>query len=110
ARARPTRYYLHAVRGANSASGDGRLGTDPPKREPPDRFVYDPADPVRTLGGRLCCGAQYLPGPQDQRPNESRADVLVYSTPPLVEDLEVIGFLTAEIHASTSAVDTDFTA
>jgi putative CocE/NonD family hydrolase len=110
ARARATRYYLHAVRGANSSAGDGRLGTDPPRQEPPDHFDYDPADPVRTLGGRLCCGAQYLPGPADQRPNESRPDVLVYSTPPLAEDLEVTGFLTAEIQAATSAVDTDFTA
>jgi len=110
ARARATRYYLHAVTGANSAAGDGRLATTPPKREPPDRFDYDPGDPVRTLGGRLCCGAAYLPGPADQRPNESRKDVLVYSTPPLDKDLEVTGFVTAEIQAASSAPDTDFTA
>ena len=110
ARARATRYYLHAAKGANSASGDGLLSTAPPRKEPPDRFEYDPADPVRTLGGRLCCGAAYQPGPADQRPNESRRDVLVYSTPPLEKDLEVTGFLTAEIQAATSAADTDFTA
>jgi len=110
ARARATRYYLHAATGANSAAGDGRLDTDLPKKEPPDRFDYDPNDPVRTLGGRLCCGAAYLPGPTDQRPSESRRDVLVYSTPPLESDLEVTGFITAEIQAASSAVDTDFTA
>ena len=110
ARAKSTRYYLHAAKGANSAAGDGRLGTDPPKKEPPDQFDYDPADPVRTLGGRLCCGTGYQPGPADQRPNEGRADVLVYSTPPLAKDLEVTGFITAEIQAASSAVDTDFTA
>jgi len=110
ARARATRYYLHAARGANAAAGDGRLGTDPPKTEGPDHYEYDPADPVGTLGGRLCCGAAYLPGPADQRPNESRRDVLVYSTPPLDKDLEVTGFITAEIQAASSAVDTDFTA
>jgi uncharacterized protein len=110
ARARATRYYLHAAKGANSVSGDGRLGTDPPRKEAPDHFEYDAADPVRTLGGRLCCGAAYQPGPFDQRPNESRKDVLVYSTPPLEKDLEVTGFITAEIQAATSAADTDFTA
>jgi hypothetical protein len=101
ARARSTRYYL---RSAN------RLSTESPRSEAPDGFDYDPADPVRTLGGRLCCGAAHLPGPADQRPNEARADVLVYSTPPLEKDLEVTGFITAEIHAATSAADTDFTA
>jgi uncharacterized protein len=110
ARARATRYYLHSAKGANSVSGDGLLSTKPPKKEPPDRFEYDPADPVRTLGGRLCCGAAYPPGPFDQSSNQSRPDVLVYSTPPLERDLEVTGFITAEIQAATSAPDTDFTA
>src|SRR5262249_33945719 len=110
ARAKATRYYLHAAKGANSAAGDGRLGTDPPKKEAPDQYDYDPVDPVRTLGGRLCGGDAYQPGPADQRPNEGRADVLVYSTPPLANDLEVTGFITAEIQAASSAVDTDFTA
>jgi putative CocE/NonD family hydrolase len=110
ARARATRYYLHSAKGANSGAGDGRLGLDPPRQEPPDRFEYDPARPVRTLGGRLCCGPAHLPGPADQRANESRSDVLVYSTPPLDKEIEVTGFVTAEIQAASSAVDTDFTA
>jgi hypothetical protein len=110
ARARSVRYYLHSVKGARTAAGDGVLSAVPPRREPADRFTYDPADPVRTLGGRLCCGAAYQPGPFDQRPNESRRDVLVYSTPSLEKDLEVTGFITAEIQAATSAADTDFTA
>jgi hypothetical protein len=101
ARARSTRYYLRSARG---------LSTESPRGETPDHFDYDPADPVPTLGGRLCCGAANRPGPADQRPNESRADVLVYSTPPLERDVEVTGFVTAEIYASTSAADTDFTA
>ncbi len=109
ARAVPTRYYLHATRGANSASGDGALSTAPPKQERADEFEYDPASPVRTLGGRLCCGG-LDPGPFDQRPNESRSDVLVFSTPPLEQDLEVTGFVTMELYAATSAADTDFTA
>jgi putative CocE/NonD family hydrolase len=109
ARTSYTRYYLHATKGAASAGGDGTLSTAPPKAERPDTFEYDPASPVRTIGGRLCCGG-LAPGPFDQAPNESRADVLVYSTPPLTEDVEVTGPVSLELHAATSAADTDFTA
>ncbi len=110
ARTRYTRYYLHSQRGANGAAGDGRLSIIAPARERPDQFEYDPKNPVPTIGGRLCCGTALPPGPFDQRPNETRPDVLVFSTPPLEKDLEVTGFVTVELYASTSAADTDFTA
>jgi uncharacterized protein len=110
ARTAYTKYYLHSGKGANTAAGDGALSTVAPKSEKPDAFEYDPANPVPTIGGRLCCGAGLPPGPSDQRPNEGRSDVLVYSTPPLEQDVEVTGFITAEVYASTSAADTDFTA
>lgn len=109
ARTAYTKYYLHAEKGANSASGDGAISTAMPRGGKPDVFEYDPANPVPTIGGRLCCGG-LPPGPADQRPNESRSDVLVYSTPPLQRDVEVTGFITAELYAATSARDTDFTA
>jgi len=110
ARARPTRYYLRSAQAPDSGAGDGLLSLEPPGNEPPARFEYDPASPVPTIGGRLCCGDVLPPGPHDQRPNESRQDVLVFSTPPLEEDVEVTGFVTLELHAGSSAVDTDFTA
>ncbi|HET6854231.1 MAG TPA: CocE/NonD family hydrolase [Pyrinomonadaceae bacterium] len=110
ARTTYTKYYLHSSKGANSVSGDGVLSVTPPASETRDEFDYDPQNPVRTISGRLCCGPAIPPGPADQRPNESRSDVLVYSTPPLAEDTEVTGFITLELYASTSAVDTDFTA
>ncbi|MGH9735308.1 MAG: CocE/NonD family hydrolase [Candidatus Acidiferrales bacterium] len=75
-----------------------------------DRFVYDPADPVPTIGGPLCCGA--LPtgiGPEDQRPAEDRSDVLVYSTAAFTKDTEVTGPVSVDLYVSSSAVDTDFT-
>src|SRR5215216_6656943 len=78
--------------------------------EKADQFDYDPQNPVPTIGGRLCCGQAIPPGPADQRSNESRADVLVFSTPRLTGDMEVTGFISLELYASTSAVDTDFTA
>ncbi len=110
ARTEYTKYYLHSGKGANTTAGDGALSMATPKSENPDAFEYDPANPVPTIGGRLCCGAGLPPGPSDQRPNEGRSDVLVYSTPPLEQDVEVTGFITAEVYASTSAADTDFTA
>jgi putative CocE/NonD family hydrolase len=110
ARTRYTRYFLHSARGANGPSGDGTLSTEAPKEERPESFSYDPANPVPTIGGRLCCGQALPPGPFDQRPNESRPDVLVFSTPPLEADTEVTGFITVELYAATSAPDTDFTA
>jgi putative CocE/NonD family hydrolase len=109
-RARNTTYYLHSVKGANTLNGDGTLSLAPPAAERKDEFDYDPKNPVPTIGGRLCCGQALPPGPADQRPNESRADVLVFSTPPLLEDIEVTGFISLELYAATSAVDTDFTA
>jgi uncharacterized protein len=106
-----TRYYLHSGGSANSLRGDGGLFLTPPKKEASDKFTYDPANPVPTIGGSLCCDAvHYEPGPRDQRAAENRNDVLVYSTKPLAEDMEVTGPVTLELWASSSAVDTDFTA
>src|SRR5207253_1799142 len=81
------------------------------RKETPDKFTYDPANAVPTVGGSLCCdAAHYEPGPRDQRTIENRNDVLVYSTKPLAEDMEVTGPVTLELWAKSSAVDTDFTA
>jgi putative CocE/NonD family hydrolase len=112
-RAKETRYYLHSAGKANSASGDGFLflGVMEFRAERRDSYVYDPANPVPTVGGPLCCDAAHLaPGPRDQKEVEARPDVLVYSTPPLDRDTEVTGPVTLDLYASSSAVDTDFTA
>jgi putative CocE/NonD family hydrolase len=101
-------YYLHSGGRANSLAGDGRLSTEPPATdEPPDRFIYDPADPVPTLGGTPEGSRS---GAADQRPAESRGDVLCYTTPALTEDLELTGPVHAVLFAASSAPDTDFTA
>jgi putative CocE/NonD family hydrolase len=112
-RAKPTRYLLQSCGNANGPTGSGVLytGLVSFRCESPDEFVYDPAKPVPTVGGPLCCDAIHLaPGPRDQKEVESRPDVLVYSTPPLEQDLEVTGPVTLDLYASSSAVDTDFTA
>jgi hypothetical protein len=110
-RAQNTPFYLHSGGQANSLTGDGTLSTVAPQDEPADTYRYDPADPVLTRGGGACCDHDHLaPGAFDQRPNEMRADVLVYSTPVLEEEVEVTGPIKAELYISSSAVDTDFTA
>ena len=111
ARAQSVHYYLHSGGKANSLNGDGGLSPEAPGREAPDAFLYNPADPVPTRGGPLCCNPFFAAnGAYDQRDIEARSDVLVYSTPPLERDVEVTGPITLTLWAATSAVDTDFTA
>jgi len=99
ARAEITRFYLHSEGNANSASGDGALSIEPAPREGSDQYVYNPAEPTPT----------FAPA-RDQRPVESRSDVLVYSTEPLKNAVEVTGPIAIELYVSSSAPDTDFTA
>jgi putative CocE/NonD family hydrolase len=110
ARAHATKYFLHSSGKANSLRGDGTLSTAAPRLESSDRYVYDPANPTPTIGGQLCCDSHLQGGPRDQRPAESRDDVLVYSTPPFAQDTEVTGPVSMELYAASSAVDTDFAA
>lgn len=110
ARAKSTRFYLHSSGKANGLMGDGTLSEAAPTGKQSDQFVYDPADPVPTIGGPLCCDSAHLmPGPRDQRPAEARPDVLVYTTAPLKQDTEVTGPVSVDLYVSSSAVDTDFT-
>lgn len=100
---------------AREVQTDYYLGTNgtltPQKPQAGTReFTYDPANPVPTIGGRLCCGDAIPPGPFDQSPNSKRDDVLVFSTPPLTEGVEVTGQISLRLFAATSAADTDFTA
>ena len=106
-RMRQVPFFLHSEHGANSLDGDGTLSTVPPSAEAVDQFVYDPDDPVPSLGG---ANLAIDMGVQDQRPVEKRRDVLVYTSEPLTEPLEITGPVTALLWASSSAVDTDFTA
>jgi putative CocE/NonD family hydrolase len=109
-RAQETKFYLHSEGKANSSAGKGSLSESAPAKEALDSFVYDPAKPVPTVGGPLCCGAFHGKlGPQDQSEVEKREDVLVYSTAPLDKDTEVTGQVKLILYAKSSAVDTDFT-
>lgn len=84
-----------------------------PAAEGPDEYTYDPSDPAPTLGGPTLLPASFMrtnSGPMDQRKVEARDDVLVYSSAPLTEPLEVTGPLEVVLYAATSARDTDWVA
>lgn len=99
-----TKYYLHSAGKANGSGGDGTLSIQTPGDEPPDHYTYDPANPMPSphfVNGHIA-------GPRDVQRAETRSDVLIYSTPPLEEEVEVVGPITAKLFAATSARDTDW--
>lgn len=105
ARTRYVKYHLRSKGRANTRSGDGVLSRTAPRNEPPDRFRYDPSNPVPFLN-------QFKPvnGPEDYGAVETRPDVLVYTSEAMAEPTLVCGPLRVKLFAATSAVDTDWTA
>jgi putative CocE/NonD family hydrolase len=107
---KPVTYYMASGGHANSLNGDGALLTAADPKDNPDKFTYDPMNPVLTNGGGFCCmGSEYKSGALDQRAVESRDDVLVYSTGPLKEGMEVTGPIDVTLYIGSDAKDTDFT-
>ena len=111
--AKPTAFYFHA---------DGTLSESvPDDDESSTTYTFDPTHPVPTLGGNV--SSRVNDGAYDQRerpdfvasrapylPLRSRSDVLVFQTEPLQEDVVVVGPIEVVVYASSTAVDTDFTA
>jgi putative CocE/NonD family hydrolase len=104
----------------------GTLATDCQTCDAQGSFLeydFDPRDPVPTLGGQITSGEPVMSGgafhqhPDDRffgvsephLPLDSRPDVLVFQTPPLTEDLAVVGPVTVHLAVSSTARDTDFT-
>ncbi|WP_321474710.1 CocE/NonD family hydrolase [uncultured Paludibaculum sp.] len=109
--AQPLKFFLTSGGKANSLTGDGALVPAVPVQDAPDRFAYDPANPVPSYGGNVCCtGNAVSGGAFDQRRMEARNDILVYSTEPLKEGLEVSGPIEVTLYVDSDAKDTDFTA
>ncbi|GHE08418.1 hypothetical protein GCM10010339_56740 [Streptomyces alanosinicus] len=104
-----TAYYLTGEGPANSAAGAGRLSMTEPAVGFVDSYLYDPRRPVPSLGGTMMNTGGY-DGPADRRPVHGRDDVLLFTTEPLEQPVEVTGPVTARLFVSSSAVDTDFTA
>jgi putative CocE/NonD family hydrolase len=85
----------------------GALASAIPPASEPDRYRYDPADPTPAVGSNSL-GAREHMGPKDNRALEARADVLVYTSAVLEQDLEVIGPVTADLYVRSSLDYTDF--
>jgi len=93
----PTAFYL---------CGDKKLSTTPPHSDSPDSYVYDPQNPTPYIGGTKF--HLWDAGKRNNRQVEKRDDVLVYTTEPLSEPLEVIGFVRLQLIVTTNAPCADF--
>jgi putative CocE/NonD family hydrolase len=111
-----TEFFLHA---------GGSLSTQAPSAaDARISYASDPRHPVPTIGGSLTSGEPVFSGGGfDQReddrffgcdhpgmPLAARDDVVVFQTPPLEQDVAVIGPVTVHLSISSDAPDTDFTA
>ncbi len=115
ARTQPTKYYFQQRGGLST--------TMPTAAQASTSFVFDPKNPVPTIGGNISSGdGIMLQGAWDQRtgphiwndttpmPLSARNDIVVFQSEPLDRDIEVTGEIVVKLWASSSAVDTDFTA
>ena len=101
-RAHPQQWFLAGsgvLRPNGPGSGDERT-----------EYVYDPADPVPTVGGHTSDMPGYPPGPYDQESIERRRDVCVFTSDVLERDLEVTGRVNVALHVASSAPSTDWVA
>ncbi|PHN02389.1 CocE/NonD family hydrolase [Flavilitoribacter nigricans] len=107
-----TTYYFHAEGSLN--------GTPPAAENAHTTYTFDPANPVPTLGGSVSARVKDGAFNQRERPDfagskppylplKSRADVVVFQTDPLPEDMQVIGPINIKLYCSSTGVDTDFT-
>lgn len=104
-------YFLRSQGNAKTMYGDGRLSLNKnQKGSQRDSFVYDPMNPVKSYGGGVCCTGNAVKGGSfDQRKMETRADILVYTSNPLEQGMEVSGFIETDLYVSSNVKDTDFT-
>eukprot|EP01061_Rhynchopus_euleeides_P008853 TRINITY_DN18004_c0_g7_i1.p2 TRINITY_DN18004_c0_g7~~TRINITY_DN18004_c0_g7_i1.p2 ORF type:complete len:602 (+),score=254.27 TRINITY_DN18004_c0_g7_i1:41-1807(+) len=96
----PTRYYF---------TPSGGMSLVPGATESELSYLYDPADPVPTVGGNnleLKCGALDQSGVE----SANRSDVLTFTSEVLTEDLAITGPLMASLSVASNCTDTDFTA
>ena len=108
--AQPVTFFLSSGGKANTLNGDGALTNAAPATDSGDKFNYDPMNPVPSYGGNVCCtGNAVQGGAFDQRKMEERPDILVYSSGPLKDGIEVSGPIEVTLYVSSDAKDTDIT-
>ena len=102
-----TKFYLSSA--GNAVDGGGGLHPEiKTSDQTSDSFIYDPGDPVPSLGSQY--QTYDFCGPHDRSHIQRRPDVLTFTTDVLTEDMEITGPISATIWASSDAKDTDFTA
>jgi predicted acyl esterase len=103
------KFYLASGGRANSRHGDGRLEAAPSANDAAsDSYVYDPATPFTTVSALTNRDLDVWNGVFDRRELENRADVLIYTSDPLEEAVDVTGPIKAVLYVSSSVRDTDF--
>ncbi len=103
-------FYLTSGGKANTRNGDGQLVAKTSGKDMPDSFTYDPENPVNSYGGNVCCTGNAIQGGAfDQSQMELRNDILVYTSEPLKEGIEVSGFIESTLYLSSDVKDTDVT-
>ncbi|WP_172368929.1 CocE/NonD family hydrolase [Sporosarcina jiandibaonis] len=105
-----TPFYFQSDGRANTDMNSGRLLEKPADEVQKDYYIHNPNNPVPSLGGGTLFFKGRNNGPRDQREIEKREDVVVYTSEPLTEPLEVTGWVKVNLWASSDAADTDFTA
>tara|TARA_B110000238_G_scaffold200855_1_gene252793 strand:- start:1032 stop:2915 length:1884 start_codon:yes stop_codon:yes gene_type:complete len=106
-----TTFYLSSNGNANTLNGDGKLTSVRRKVDnKSDSFSYDPMSPVKSNGGGVCCQGNAVEGGAfDQQEVELNENILVYSTMPLKNGIEVTGFINSSLYLSSDVKDTDLT-
>lgn len=101
-------FYLSSKGKANTRNGDGGLAAKTASKDLPDTFTYDPMNPVPSYGGNVCCTGNAIQGGSfDQSKMELRDDILVYTSEPMQEGVEVTGFIESTLFVSSTGKDTD---
>ena len=103
--------YLQSNGIANSRLGDGTLSFKKDKRgKTSDIFLYDPMNPIESYGGGVCCTGNAVEGGSfDQQKMEENENILVYTSEPFSEGVEVTGFIESTLYLSSDVKDTDLT-
>src|SRR5690625_3570961 len=103
-----TPFYFDSDGFANVDMKSGKLLQVPSEKNGKDGYIHDPANPVPSHGGGTLFFNGRNAGPRDQRGVSEREDIVVYTSAPLTESVEVTGWVKVFLWASSNAVDTDF--
>jgi putative CocE/NonD family hydrolase len=101
-------YYLssNGLAAINEDNGKLQESLDFNHTTSEDILVHDPWRPVPSLGGH----ASIPSGSFERSTLDSRTDILTYTSPPLTEDLHIVGNITLEVYCTADAVSFDICA